>query len=217
MEYLVDTANIIETKEAFDYYPISGVTTNPTILKKEFPKNVSEHLLSLRKLCGNNPLHVQLCAPDCDLMVIEAENYIQLLGKEIYLKIPSNKEGIKAIKRLKKQGRNVTATAIYYQLQGLIAIEAGADYIAPYCNRMENNDISFTQLIAGFRNIIDRDHYSCKILAASFKNITQVNKAILSGAHAVTVQPDLLQSATDTPLVSAAISAFEKDQKSLLV
>ena len=35
MIYLADTANLEELKELFYYFPIAGITTNPTILAAE--------------------------------------------------------------------------------------------------------------------------------------------------------------------------------------
>lgn len=211
MKYMLDTASVADIKKTIDFYPIIGVTTNPTILKMEGLENLESHLKAIQGLCEGRSFHVQLIRDTCEEMLLEAEKYIQLLGESIYLKVPVTQEGIKAIGRLKRQGKNVTATAIYYQAQGFLAMEAGADYIAPYCNRMENNDICFSKTIEGFRAIIDRDHYATQILAASFKNTTQINQAILSGAHAVTLQPDALKAATNTPLVMAAIDAFKND------
>ena len=78
---------------------------------------------------------------------------------------------------LKAEGYKITATAIYTVFQGLLAIEAGADYLAPYYNRMENLNIDSAQVISQLASAIERNHSSSKILAASFKNVAQVNRA----------------------------------------
>ena len=110
----------------------------------------------------------------------------------------------------------MTATAIYYTFQGIMAIHAGADYLAPYCNRMENNDIDFVQIIEELRYLIERDGYEAKILAASFKNVKQVTNAIAAGAHAVTVQPALLKTAMHSALVSDAVQTFSRDHERVM-
>lgn len=38
MLYLLDTANLEAIKKAYEFYPMDGVTTNPTIISKENKK-----------------------------------------------------------------------------------------------------------------------------------------------------------------------------------
>ena len=212
MQYMLDSANLEQVSQGLDRYPIEGVTTNPTILAEEGDISIRERLLVLRRLCGGErSLHVQLLARTCDGMLEEAEAIYQLLGKNTYAKIPVTEEGLKAISALKKRNQPVTATAVYYLAQALLAVAAGADYVAPYCNRMENNDIDFRHIIQTTRSLIDRDGYATKIVAASFKNVTQVNDALDCGAHAVTIAPALLRSALGSPLVEGAVRGFEQD------
>jgi transaldolase len=212
MEYMLDTANLDEVSQCVDFFPIAGVTTNPTILKAEGEIALRERLLALRNLCGRDrSLHVQLLARKCEVMLVEAEAVYELLGANTYVKIPVTVEGLKAIAILKRQGKPVTATAVYYLSQALLAVAAGVDYVAPYCNRMENNDIDFRRIIESTRLLIDRDGYTTRIVAASFKNAAQVNDALVYGAHAVTLAPPLLKTALASPLVEGAVLDFEND------
>ncbi len=214
MEYMLDSANVKELSHCLDYYPIVGVTTNPSILSAEGKINVEQHLAELRQLCGEDrSFHVQLLSRNWKDMVQEARDIVKRLPGKTYVKVPVTEDGIKAIRILKHEGIGVTATAIYYLAQGLQAIAAGADYLAPYCNRMENNDIDFRSIITSLRTVIDRDHYPAKILAASFKNVAQVNDAIICGAHAVTLSPALLRQSVSSALISDAIERFEADYR----
>ncbi|RTK47793.1 fructose-bisphosphate aldolase, partial [Enterococcus faecalis] len=94
------------------------------------------------------------------------------------------------IKRLKEREFNLTATAIYTELQGFLAIGAGVDYLAPYYNRMENINVDAPTVIESLAQAIRTTQAQSKILAASFKNTTQMNRAIRAGAHALTADPD---------------------------
>ena len=211
MKLIIDDANLANIQRLYEYYPVDGVTTNPSILKKELPFAYYEHLKAIQALCGHRTFHVQLGSPDCDGMLHEAEELWRELGKDVYLKIPVTEEGLKAIKAVKALGGKVTATCIYYPMQGILAIHAGADYLAPYCNRMANNEIDFYAAISQLRSLIDRDGYEAKILAASFKNVSQVTQAIEAGAHCVTVPPELMKPALCSALVTDAAAAFAKD------
>lgn len=212
MEWMIDTANLSEIEEALRVFPVEGVTTNPSILKAEMPIRYEERLLAIRRLAGGRTMHVQLGGGSCAEMLDEAEALRALLGGDVYLKVPVTEPGLETIRALKKRGFNVTATAIYYALQGMLAVSAGADYLAPYCNRMEQNGIDYELAIGQIRGMIDRDGYASKILAASFKNAGQVTRAIDSGAHAVTVQPALLKSVLRSALVTDAVRVFNEHQ-----
>ena len=142
MEFYLDTANLNAIEEALDLYPIAGVTTNPSLLAKEGPSDLWEHLKAIQQLLGSQrSLHVQTLSDTAEEIVAEAKVLRQHLGSTVYVKIPTTPQGLKAMKQLHAQGVRITATAITSQLQAYLAINAGADYVAPYVNRMENLDI----------------------------------------------------------------------------
>ncbi len=216
MELLFDTANIEEIKKYMQYYPITGITSNPTILKSEGKINFFEHLREIRNIIGQDKtLHVQIIAETAEEIIKEADAILKNVDDKVFIKIPTNEEGLKAMRALKSKGVGVTATAIYTKIQGFMAILAGADFIAPYCNRMENLDVDFEDCIMAFRQMIDENNSDCKILAASFKNISQVNNAYLVGAHTVTVQPAMLHSCFEMASVKNAVDNFTADWESV--
>ena len=215
MEYLLDTANTNEIKTYCDFLPIAGITSNPSILKKEGKIDFFGHMRAIREIIGKRPLHIQVTATDTQGMLRDAEAIAQHVDKKAYIKVPTNLEGLQIIGILKKQGYNVTATAIYSTAQGLLAMEAGADCLAPYYNRMENLNINPEEVIRSFAAMIDRYGYKTQIIAASFKNMGQVNKAFLAGAQAATVDPSILKSALMMPDIQKAIDDFDKDWKSV--
>ena len=91
------------------------------------------------------------------------------MDEKVYVKVPVDFAGVKVIKALKRQGVNVTATAIYGMDQAFIALEAGADCIAPYYNRMETLGVDAANVIGNIAGIINHYGYEAEILAASFK------------------------------------------------
>ena len=139
MEIIIDTVNLEEIKEAVEYMPIVGVTSNPSIVKQTSPKDFFEHMREIRKIIGKQrSLHIQVISKECDEMVKEAHRILEEVDEEVYIKIPVSYEGIKAIKILKEEGVHITATAIYDLMQAYMALAAKADYIAPYVNRIGN-------------------------------------------------------------------------------
>jgi transaldolase len=212
MEILFDTANLAQIAEMTPLYPISGVTTNPTILKAEGRIDFYEHFRAIREVIGpERTLHVQVLAQDSDGIVADAHRLLDQVDRRVFAKIPTTEQGIRAMRLLKEEGIGVTATAIYSKTQGMLAIAAGADYIAPYFNRMESLDIDTSATIKSLAKFIDRHGASCRIMAASFKNVAQVSAAFEAGAAAVTVPPALLRAALGAPDVTEAVNAFAQD------
>ena len=214
MELMLDNANIKTIKEFAEIYPYVGVTSNPSIIKKEGKIKFFEHFNQIRKVLGNKTLHIQVVSQTAPEMIKEAERIVEKIDKEVYIKIPVTEEGLKAIKVLKERGFKITATAIYTKMQGLVAIAAGADYIAPYFNRIQSRGSDAAATVACFRQNIDYFGKKTKILAASFHHGGQVIKALQAGADAVTIQPDLLREMiciNPTNFIENAVSTFASD------
>ncbi|WAA13195.1 fructose-6-phosphate aldolase [Fervidibacillus halotolerans] len=216
MELMFDTGNISQIKTYANVFPFSGVTTNPSILKKEGKVNIWDHLREIRNIIGpEKSLHVQVTTDRSDEIIKEAYKIVQQLGKETYIKIPVTIEGLQAIQFLKTEDFHITATAIYTMAQGDYAILAGADYIAPYFNRMENINIDAKAVIRHFSHVIQAFHKETKIVAASFKNMGQVMSAFECGAHSATVDPSLLADSLKMPAIQGAIDRFKEDWESV--
>lgn len=210
MEILLDTANVEEIRRCNEIYDITGVTTNPTIIAKQ-GADFFETLEAIRSIIGDKQLHVQVTAEACEDMLKEAEAIVARLGKDTYIKVPTNEEGIKTMKALKAKGFNVTATAIYTTQQAMLAATVGADYAAPYFNRMSNNNYDAAAEIADMATLFAMYDKPTKLLAASFKNTNQIMQALLSGAKAVTASPELFTMMVESPLIDGAIAGFKKD------
>ena len=212
MEFIIDTVNLEDIKEAVEYMPIVGVTSNPSIVKKTSPKDFFEHMREIRKIIGKErSLHVQVISKDCDTIVKEAHRILEEIDNDVYVKVPVSYEGVKAIKILKAEGVNVTATAVYDLMQAYMALAAGADYIAPYVNRIGNLGADPMDLIYELSNKIISDGYDCKILAASFKGVQQVKDAINNGSQAITAPVDVLKAIFKNPNIEKAVDDFNSD------
>jgi len=212
MEYMFDTVNIEDIKHYGEFFPITGITSNPSIIKLEGKIDFFNHFKEIRKVIGmDKSLHIQVIAEDYAGIIAEAEAIIKNVDDKVFIKVPVTEQGLKAIRALKAKGIGVTATAIYTKVQGLLAMEAGADFIAPYFNRMENMDINAKDVITTFAEMIKEYHYPTKILAASFKNMNQVNAAFKCGAQTATIPPALLHDAFKMAAIKKAVDDFATD------
>ena len=211
MMYLLDTADIKEIKRLMDLYPIDGVTTNPSIISK-VRKPVGEVIKEIRSIIGQDKmLHVQTLGERAEEMVDEAVKLKEMVEGNFYIKIPVTPQGIKAISMVKEMGIKVTATAVFTQQQGLIAAKAGADFLAPYVNRLDNVSCHGVDVVSDLVHLIKTYNLDAKVLAASFKNVDQVHGVSMAGAHAATISPKLFDHLVYHPLTNQAVRDFEED------
>ncbi|ANK58897.1 fructose-bisphosphate aldolase [Loigolactobacillus backii] len=216
MEFLLDTIHLADIKKYSAILPISGVTSNPSIVKKEGKVDFFKHMRQVRSIIGPKAtLHIQVVGQSTAEMIEDAHTILREVDDQVYIKVPTNEAGLAAIKQLKSEGVHITATAIYTKFQGYLAIAAGADYLAPYYNRMVNMNINADEVISELALAIQRDHAATKILAASFHTVQQVNSAFEMGAQAATMGTDILETALTAPAIGQAVTDFTNDWESV--
>ena len=211
MKFLIDDANIERIREIWNTYPCDGVTTNPSILAKS-GRPPFEVLSEIRALIGDDAeLHVQVLSHTAEGMLGEAERIISVLGKNTFIKVPTTPEGVRAMTLLSSRGFHITATAVYAPMQVYFAAKAGADYIAPYVNRIEVLGQDGAEVVRRMQDMLENNGFSAKILAASFKNSYQVQALCEYGVGACTVAPDVIDGLLKNENVAWAVGAFEKN------
>lgn len=211
MKLLIDDANLDAIKAIVDLYPIDGVTTNPTILSKA-GENPKDRLLKIRELIGpDKDLHCQVVADSKEEMKDQARKLVKLLGENTYIKIPSNGQGFKAMEELSDEGIKITATGIYSPLQAFLAAKAGAKYLAPYVNRIDNLGYDGLAVAMRIQNILEANNFEAEILAASFKNSNQVLELVERGVGALTLGSTIFDGLVNDRNVDFAIKTFEED------
>lgn len=206
MQFVLDTADIEAVKDLDGMLTVSGVTTNPTIITKsgKTPEQVADDMLSY--LAPEQMFFMQAISTDVDGILSEART-ICGLRKNNYVKIPVTHAGLRAIKAAKAEGLNVLATAIYSADSAFMAALNGADYLAPYVNRMCNYGDGVSQVV-DLLDMIAAANLPAKVMAASFKNVDQVHALMAAGIQAVTVQPPVVYQMIDHPGTQIAVDEF---------
>jgi fructose-6-phosphate aldolase 2 len=213
MRLYIDSADVEKISYINRYYPIAGVTTNPTIIVKE-KRPYLELLKEIRVIIGDDKeLFVQVIGDTAEEMVAESKYILHELPGNTVIKIPVTKEGIRAIRLLSAENIPTLATTIYTSFQALMAAMAGAKYVAPYVNRMDNLTVDGVKVVAEIAQFFRTYQLPTEILAASFKNVQQVHDVCLAGAQTVTVSPDLIEKFIAFPATTADVQAFKEDWK----
>lgn len=209
MLILIDDADLTKIEELYAKYPYDGVTTNPTILSKTGNPDPMDQLKKIRKAIPEDAmLHAQVLSVETDDMVREAKHMVSVLGENTYVKIPATGNGLKAISILAKEGINVTATAIYGVIPAFMAAKAGAKFLAPYVNRLDNLGYNGVQIAKDIHTIVKAAGYEAEVLGASFKNSQQVLEMGKFGIGSVTVNPDTLSILAFNGVAENAVKDF---------
>lgn len=209
MEFYLDSADYEKINTYVEAYNIKGVTCNPTIIVKDGAE--------IKKLAASVPkdkvLFLQVISEETEKIVEETKKLMSLREKVI-VKIPATPNGLRAIKLLKDEGIETLATAIYSVQQALMAANCGAAYVAPYVNRICDLEIDGVKAALEIQKVFKEQNVDCKVIAASFKNLSQVKELLTGRVEAVTVGADLMEKIIcNKNAVSASaefIEAWEK-------
>ena len=213
MRILLDTANLEDIKYFNDYFPIEGVTTNPTILSKE-GGNPIELIREIRRIIGaRKELHIQLTETTFDGMIEEAEALVREFGATTFVKIPVTDVGLRVTKHLSDRGYGVTVTAVLTAAQALLASRAGATYVAPYISRSENLCADGVGTVADIAEIFAKSNLKTQILAASFKTAKEVLDVAVAGCHNATIGASIMRMLISHTTTDTSILGFERDWK----
>lgn len=209
-ELYLDSADLGQISRFNACLPVRGITTNPSILARS-GIGLAELLPKVIQTLGEKArIHVQVISDDADTMVREAL-HLQELPCDIVVKVPATEVGLTAIKRMKARNIPVLATAIYSVQQGFLAALCGADYLAPYVNRIDAMGGNGPGVVADLQLLLDRHRLAGKLLPASFKNTQQVLEVLKAGVASITLPPDIAAELFAHPSVQPAVARFSQD------
>ena len=212
MKFFIDTANIDEIKEAASLGILDGVTTNPSLVAKE-GKNFRELLDEIIKIV-DGPISAEVISTDYDGMLKEARE-LAAIHKNIVVKIPLIKEGLKAVKTLSGEGINTNVTLCFSTSQALLAAKAGATYISPFVGRLDDISTSGMDLISQIVQIYSNYNYQTEVLVASIRHPLHLVEAALMGADVCTIPFAVINKLFNHPLTDIGIDKFLSDWEKL--
>jgi len=212
MELFIDTANVEEIKEIYDWGVITGVTTNPTLVAKE-GKNFISVLNEIIDIV-DGPISAEVIGTTVNEMVEEAEQ-LSDLSKNIVIKIPMTEEGLKAVKILSKKRIKTNVTLIFSSTQALLAAQAGATYVSPFVGRLDDISFDGIELIREISDIFTNYDINTQIIAASIRHPLHVTQAALAGADIATIPYKVLKQMVKHPLTDKGVAQFLADWESV--
>jgi transaldolase len=208
MKFFLDTANLDELKAGALWGIIDGVTTNPSLIAKE--GNPMEE--QIRKICEiiDGDISAEVVATDADGMISEGRKLAKI-HKNVVVKVPLTRDGIRACSHLHKEGIRVNVTLCFSAGQAILAAKAGATYVSPFVGRVDDIGWNGMDLIRDIVHIYKNYGFATQVLAASLRNSMHVTEAAKAGAHVGTIPLKVVDSLFNHPLTDKGMDQFLKD------
>lgn len=216
MKFFIDTANLAHIKEANDLGILDGVTTNPSLMAKEGIKgedNILKHYADICELVDGD-VSAEVLSTDFKTMVEEGKK-LAAIHKNIVVKVPMIKDGIKAIKWFTDNGIRTNCTLVFSAGQAILAAKAGASYVSPFIGRVDDSNWDGIQLIEQINHIYSIQGFETEILAASIRNALHIVRSAEAGAHVCTCPLDSILGLLKHPLTDIGLAKFLEDAKKM--
>jgi len=213
MRIFIDTANLKEIKEAADMGLLDGVTTNPSLVAKEGHKNFRD---MLEKICAivDGDISAEVVSTDCEGILKEGRELAKI-HKNIVIKVPLIKEGLKAVKAFSDEGIKTNVTLCFSPSQALLAAKAGAYLVSPFVGRLDDISYNGMDLISQIRQIYDNYGYTTQILVASIRHPMHFVDSCMIGADVCTMPFKVIEALAKHPLTDIGLEKFLADWKKL--
>ena len=214
MKFFIDTANLDQIQEAQDLGILDGVTTNPSLMAKEGIAGDENIINHYKKICGivDGDVSAEVISTDYEGMIKEGEALAKL-HKNIVVKVPMIKDGVKAIRNFSDNNIKTNCTLIFSAGQALLAAKAGATYVSPFIGRLDDVSTDGVELIAQIREIYDNYMFDTEILAASVRHPMHIIQCAEIGADVMTGPLSAITALLNHPLTDIGLAKFLADFK----
>ena len=214
MKFFVDTANLVQIKEAQDLGVLDGVTTNPSLMAKEGITGKDNILRHYKDICEivDGDVSAEVIATDYENMIKEGTELANL-HNQIVVKLPMIKDGVKAAKYFSDLGIKTNVTLVFSAGQAILAAKAGATYVSPFIGRLDDISTDGLNLIAEIRQIYDNYGFQTEILAASVRHTMHVIDCAKIGADVMTGPLSSITGLLKHPLTDIGLEKFLSDYK----
>ncbi len=208
MKIFLDTADVKQIQEAWSWGIIDGVTTNPTHVAKTGRRPADVY----REICEivDGPISLETVALDADGIVKEAAE-LSRIHRNVVVKVPIIKEGLKAVKILAGEGYKTNVTVTFSPLQALLAAKVGATYISPFVGRLDAIGHDGMELVRQIKTIYRNYGFGTQMITAAARHPQHVLQAALAGSDVTTMSFEILQQLYQHPLTDSVLDMFLKD------
>tara|TARA_R100001082_G_scaffold40157_1_gene21139 strand:- start:357 stop:995 length:639 start_codon:yes stop_codon:yes gene_type:complete len=205
----LDTADVKQIEDRLSSGLISGVTTNPTLIRKvgRNPWDVYTSIIEL----GVSDLSIEVFGDESKELIQNGLTVHENYGNVATVKLPCTPEGLKACKYLTNLSIKVNMTLVFSLSQAILCSLAGATYVSPFVGRLDDNSLEGLSLIKDICDLYRSRQIKTKVLAASIRDVQSVGKAFGFGADICTIPPKVFDKMADNVLTDTGLAKFKAD------
>ena len=210
MKLFLDSAIIKDIDSRLGSGVISGITTNPTLIKKSGrePDDVYADLIQDLSV---EDVSIEVNGKSADQLIENGIKYGKLWVDQATIKLPCTPNGIQACKMLNFMGIRTNMTLVFSVSQAILCALAGATYVSPFVGRLDDNGHDGIGLIREIAKVYCHNRTDTKILAASIRDAATVGKAFQAGAHICTIPPKVFDDMYKHVLTDKGLFQFMVD------
>lgn len=212
MKLFIDTANLDEIREVNSWGVLDGVTTNPSLIAKE-GRDFKTVVAEIAELV-DGPISAEVVSEDYEGMLKEARE-LSKIHKNIIIKVPMTKDGLKAVNILDKEEIKTNVTLIFSANQALLAARAGASYVSPFIGRLDDIGNEGIDIVKDVAEIFYIYGMETEIISASIRHPIHVLESAKAGADIATIPYKIFNQMLNHPLTDSGIEQFLKDWESV--
>ena len=210
MKLFLDSAIIKDIDKRLTSGVISGVTTNPTLIKKS-GREPDDVYADLIQDLGVEDVSIEVNGKSADQLIENGIQYGKLWVEQATIKLPCTPNGIQACKTLNFMGIRTNMTLVFSVSQAILCALAGATYVSPFVGRLDDNGHDGIGLIREIAKVFCHNRSDTKILAASIRDAATVGKAFQAGAHICTIPPKVFDDMYKHVLTDKGLFQFLAD------
>ena len=210
MKLFLDSAIIKDIDKRLISGVISGVTTNPTLIKKS-GREPDDVYADLIQDLGVEDVSIEVNGKSADQLIENGIQYGKLWVDQATIKLPCTPNGIQACKTLNFMGIRTNMTLVFSVSQAILCALAGATYVSPFVGRLDDNGHDGIGLIREIAKVFCHNRTDTKILAASIRDAATVGKAFQAGAHICTIPPKVFDDMYKHVLTDKGLFQFLAD------
>ena len=210
MKLFLDSAIIKDIDSRLGSGVISGITTNPTLIKKS-GREPDDVYADLIQDLGVEDVSIEVNGKSADQLIENGIKYGKLWVDQATIKLPCTPNGIQACKMLNFMGIRTNMTLVFSVSQAILCALAGATYVSPFVGRLDDNGHDGIGLIREIAKVFCHNRSDTKILAASIRDAATVGKAFQAGAHICTIPPKVFDDMYKHVLTDKGLFQFLAD------
>ena len=209
MKIFLDSAITTDIEDRMPTYLVSGVTTNPTLIKKsgEDPDVVYKELRDI----GVKDLSIEVKGDTKEELAANGIMYSRNFGEMATIKLPCTIEGLKACKQLSVLRIKTNMTLVFSVSQAILCHLAGATYVSPFVGRLDQIGEDGIGLIRDIAEVFCIHESKTQILAASIRSPKSAADAFQAGAHICTLPVNVFDDMYKHELTKSGLKQFAVD------